>query len=105
MRIAMAAATPASLTTAKGPGKMSPLVKRERRWGLLFLSPWIIGFIVFFAGPMIASLILSFTDYQQLQPDAIRFIGLGNWTKMISDKNVSDSLLVTGRFLLILVPL
>ena len=35
------------------------LARRESTWGLLFLAPWLIGFVLFFAGPMLASLAAS----------------------------------------------
>ncbi|NJK44369.1 MAG: sugar ABC transporter permease, partial [Pleurocapsa sp. SU_196_0] len=34
----------------------------ERRWGLLFLSPWLLGLLLFYVGPMIYSFVLSFTS-------------------------------------------
>jgi len=37
----------------------------------LFISPWIIGFLVFTAGPMLASLYFSLTDYNVLQPPTV----------------------------------
>ncbi len=39
------------------------LQRRESRSAYLFIAPWVIGFLVFTAGPMVASLWLSFTDY------------------------------------------
>ncbi len=39
---------------------MTPLARREARWGLLFISPWIIGFVLLTLGPMIATLVLTF---------------------------------------------
>ena len=44
------------------------LARRESTWGLLFLAPWILGFILFFAGPMLASLGASFTDLVLVRP-------------------------------------
>ena len=38
------------------------LGREETRWAFLFLLPWIIGFIIFTGGPMIASLVISFTN-------------------------------------------
>ena len=48
-----------------GPG---PLQRRESRAAYLFIAPWILGFLVFTAGPMVASLWLSFTDYSLVEP-------------------------------------
>src|SRR6478736_5934446 len=38
------------------------LGREETRWAFLFLLPWIIGFVIFTGGPMIASLVISFTN-------------------------------------------
>jgi multiple sugar transport system permease protein len=81
------------------------LARRESIWGLLFLSPWMIGFVLFFAGPMLASLAASFTDLVLVHPDQTHFIGLENWQRLLTDQLVRKSLLVTGNFLLIAVPI
>jgi ABC-type sugar transport system permease subunit len=83
----------------------SSLARRESTWGLLFLAPWILGFVLFFAGPMLASLGASFTDLVLVRPGATHFIGLDNWTRLVSDPLVIKSLLVTGNFMLIAVPI
>jgi multiple sugar transport system permease protein len=83
----------------------SSLARRESTWGLLFLAPWIIGFVLFFAGPMLVSLGASFTDLILVRPGATHFIGLGNWSRLLSDPLVSKSILVTGNFLLIAIPI
>jgi multiple sugar transport system permease protein len=81
------------------------LASRESTWGLLFLAPWILGFILFFAGPMLVSLGASFTDLVLVRPGAVKFVGLDNWVRLVSDQLVLKSLLVTGNFLLIAVPI
>src|SRR3981081_3219063 len=81
------------------------LARRESIWGLLFLAPWIIGFVLFFAGPMLASLGASFTDLVLVRPGATHFIGLDNWARLLSDPLVIKSLLVTGNFMLISIPI
>lgn len=81
------------------------LARRESTWGLLFLAPWILGFLLFFAGPMLASLLASFTDLVLVRPGATRFIGLANWSRLLSDPLVLKSLLVTGNFMLVAMPI
>jgi multiple sugar transport system permease protein len=85
--------------------RLSSWARRESTWGLLFLSPWLIGFVLFFAGPMLASLGASFTDLVLVRPGDAHFIGLGNWTRLLGDPLVVKSLLVTGNFLLIAIPI
>ena len=53
--------------------------RRETRAAFAFLSPWLIGFVVFTLGPMIASLVLSFTDYDGISSP--KSVGLANYRK------------------------
>ena len=98
----MAVTTPSTQARAR---RRSRIERRERTWGLLFLAPWILGFLLFTAGPMLASLIFSFTDLVLVRPETTRFVGLANWARMLGDPLVGKSLLVTGRYLLIAVPI
>jgi multiple sugar transport system permease protein len=77
--------------------------RREALAALFFLSPWLIGFIVFLAGPMAASLGLSFTRYKIVQPPV--WIGIDNYTRMIGDDLFYKSLRVTVTYTLFSVPL
>ena len=58
-------------------------LKREARIGLLFASPWILGFLIFLSYPLIASLIYSFTNFSVLKPP--RWIGLENYSELVHD--------------------
>jgi len=79
--------------------------QREARWGWIFLSPWILGILAFTAIPMLASLILSLTNYNPIHPEEIRFIGLSNFVRFFSDANMFQAAGVTLRFVLISLPL
>src|SRR5688572_3392766 len=50
---------------------------RRAIWGYLFIMPWILGLLVFVAGPILASLYLSLTNYDILRPP--RFVGFDNY--------------------------
>ncbi len=93
---------------APAPRKMS-LARREMLIGLAFLSPWFIGLVVFTALPIIASLVLSFTDFNLLHPADFKFIGLDNYTRMwnelLNNGPSGASLGITVRFALMSVPL
>jgi multiple sugar transport system permease protein len=78
------------------------LLQQQRRWGWIFISPWIIGFFLFTAFPMAASLFFSFTNFQIGQP--IVWIGLKNWTTLFSDPITAQALSVTFRFGLLALP-
>lgn len=77
---------------------------RRRRTVLLFMSPWIVGFGVFFAYPMFDNLYLSFTHYDLLSSP--RWIGLANYNYLFGgDQQVWPAVRNTLWFLAIAVPL
>jgi multiple sugar transport system permease protein len=78
--------------------------KRQIRWGWIFLSPWIIGFLVFTLFPMLASLVFTFTDFNLNDPDAMRFIGFDNYVTLTEDPDLHTALRVTVFFMLISLP-
>ncbi|HXF63238.1 MAG TPA: sugar ABC transporter permease [Caldilineaceae bacterium] len=78
------------------------LVFIENLWFYLFISPWIIGFLVFTAGPMVASIAISFMRWELISPP--EFVGLSNWKAMFSDDLFWQSLKVTSIYTLLNVP-
>src|SRR5512142_2775934 len=103
----MAVANPpinaSSVTVAKPATSVG--TRREIIWGLIFLSPWFIGFIAFQLLPILSTFGFSLTDYNPVQPDAVKFIGLDNYAKMLADPLTFNSLFVTVKFALIAVPI
>jgi len=76
--------------------------RREAFEGLLYISPWILGFLIFAAGPMIASLALSFTQYNILKPPT--FIGLENYSVVFTrDRLFYQSLSRTAYYAVAIV--
>jgi multiple sugar transport system permease protein len=71
-------------------------------WVLLFLGPSLIGFLVFIAFPITYSLVISFTDWNLLNP--MSFIGIDNYTSLLQDKNFWGALRNTGTFILGYLP-
>jgi multiple sugar transport system permease protein len=78
--------------------------RQDLKWVLLFLSPWIIGFVVLTAGPMLWTLYLSFTNYNPIRQD-VKFIGLDNYARMLQDRHVLGSLYNTIFYTVLHVPL
>ena len=58
---------------------------------LLFLSPWILTFTVFWLYPLVFSLGVSFCDFDVFHTDAVRFTGLENFTRLWSDERFMQS--------------
>ncbi|WCR28527.1 sugar ABC transporter permease [Paenibacillus thiaminolyticus] len=77
--------------------------KRDNMYFYLFISPWLIGFIVFALYPILASLYYSFTDYDIISSP--HFIGLDNYKELFEDELFYKSIAVTLKYTLISVPL
>lgn len=71
--------------------------------GWLFASPWIIGFILWTLGPMLASLYMAFTEWDLVSPP--KWVGLANVEAMFSDALVAQALKVTTIYAITSVPL
>ena len=98
-----------AVASVRAPGPRS----RARRWAAgfrkretwaayAFLSPWILGFLIFTSGPMVASFVLSLTEYDVLTPP--RYIGAENYSTLVDDPKIRKSLANTLLFTVMLVP-
>ncbi len=83
----------------------SPARRREAMWGFFFISPWVIGFLLFYLVPMIASLVFSFMEFELTKPDEATFIGLEHWARMARDGTLHQALRVTFVFAVISLPI
>jgi multiple sugar transport system permease protein len=82
--------------------------KKKLKWDkivpLLFIAPWVFGFLVFTLGPLLYSLFISFFDWPIV--GKATFIGIGNYKTMFTnDPLFWKSLWVTAKFALFFVPL
>ncbi len=76
--------------SATAPRRGRWRISEETRWAFIFLLPWIIGFLVFTAGPMLWSFFLSFTEYNVIRPPEL--IGLENYEDLTRDRRVGIAL-------------
>lgn len=82
----------------------SKKTQRDLFWGVLFITPWILGFLMFHLYPTIASLYYSFTDKALVRPE--NFIGLKNFVQLFTtDKLFSKAIYNTVYMVVIGVPL
>ena len=72
---------------------------------VLFLLPFAAAFLVFFVGPTVFGLGMSFFDWEMLSGLPPRWVGGGNYLEALQDARFHRSLLVTGLFVFITVPL
>ncbi|KMO94835.1 carbohydrate ABC transporter permease [Streptomyces roseus] len=79
--------TSTSTGSSTGTGPVAPALRAKRRRSALrtaaFMSPWLIGFAVFFAYPLVSTVYFSFTKYDGFRPPV--FNGLDNWTYVFTD--------------------
>ncbi|MET4583408.1 multiple sugar transport system permease protein [Conyzicola nivalis] len=76
--------------------------RRETVAALLFISPWILGFLIFTVWPVIYSGYLSFTDYDVINDP--NFVGLENYVTMFEDPRIALSLTNTLIYTILSVP-
>jgi multiple sugar transport system permease protein len=83
---------------------MSAMARREAITGLIWVQAWLIGFVLFTLGPIVAAAYLSFTDWNGV--GAPKWVGLGNYAELLTDDPLFwQSLKVTGVFALLYLPL
>ena len=82
--------------------RMSPMARREALAFYVLISPWLLGFLIFLAYPMLRSLYLSFTNYNLLSPPV--WVGWQNYERLFSDPKFWQSLRVTFVYALGSVP-
>jgi len=89
---------------SKKLGQRHSLRRREALAGVLFASPWLVGFLLFILGPMIASIVLSLMKWDLMTPPS--WTGLSNYRKLLfNDELVWQALKVTTVYAFSSVPL
>jgi multiple sugar transport system permease protein len=78
-------------------------VKKDLRIGLLFAMPWILGFIIFLAYPVLASLYYSFTNFSILREPS--YVGVDNYAELATDTVFHKALVNTLIYAVGAVPL
>ncbi|GAB3701159.1 sugar ABC transporter permease [Nocardiopsis oceani] len=89
------------------PRRKQTTSKNGRRYENLaafgFLAPWFLGLGLITAGPLLASLYFSFTDYNLIGDH--QWVGLENYERMLSDTRLHSALRVTFVYVFVSVPL
>jgi multiple sugar transport system permease protein len=79
--------TSAGATRGKRIARSASSPRRKLRWrdvsGILFITPWLVTFVIFQAGPIIASLFISFTDWDMAH--SASWVGLRNYTYLLGE--------------------
>src|SRR5688572_7382445 len=99
----MARVADAAPRARSGRRRMGALERRNLRWGLLFISPWLFGFLALGVFPILYTFYLSLTRYSGLR-DPI-FLGLGNYQRMAADPQFWKATYNTLYYTLLAVPI
>lgn len=84
-------------------GTQSKFQTQRALWGYVFALPWILGLIIFWGGPILASFYFAFTEYAVI--GAPKWIGLANYTKAFTGDDLFwSSLGRTFTFAAVYVP-
>jgi multiple sugar transport system permease protein len=105
MATVTAASTAGSSTSRRRPDRGR---RREVMAGYLFSLPFLVLFLTFTIGPVIASFLMSFTDLRSADirsPLAVGLVGIDNYTKLFSDETFQKAAFNTAYFVVIGVPL
>jgi multiple sugar transport system permease protein len=76
----------------------------KRQIGLILISPWLLGLLLFKLAPILASFVFSFTDFYLLTPDQIHFTGLQNYRIIARDLDAGNALWQTIKLALVIIP-
>jgi multiple sugar transport system permease protein len=79
---------------AAGRARWSPRTRGQALWGYLLIAPMMLGFILFFLLALIASLVLSFTDWDVLS--APNWVGLSNYARLPDDPDFRTAMVHTA---------
>ncbi|MFT5422366.1 MAG: multiple sugar transport system permease protein [Phycisphaerales bacterium] len=87
--------------------KIGKMESADERTGWMFISPWVLGFLIFVLGPMTMSFILSFAKWSATTPlSEAKFVGFGNYTEILSgDQSFVQSIKVTLYYTALAVPI
>jgi len=92
----------------KASKSLGPIERREQKWAILGVSPWTFGFLVFWIGPVLFSIVLSLCKWHSLAPlSAAKWVGFGNYFEMLSgqDEFFRPALKVSAIYALMQLPL
>jgi multiple sugar transport system permease protein len=78
-------------------------LNKEAIDGYLFITPWLVGFLIFTLGPLVASVFLSFTKWDIFS--APEFVGMANYTNLFADPLFKKSLYNTFYYAIFSIPL
>ena len=79
------------------------LKEHDGLWAFIMLAPNLLGFLLFMVGPVLMTLVISFTEYDLIEP--MKFVGLRNYIDMAKDPIIGTTLLNTLVYTIITVPI
>jgi multiple sugar transport system permease protein len=89
-------------TRGRPRARLGPVARGRERWFYLLIAPWLIGFVFFQGGPVLAVVAMSFADWPVPAPP--RFVGLEHYADLVRDPRFLQSLANTAYYAAGVVP-
>ncbi len=75
---------PEPVPAARKKAHFTTQLRYKRRWGIILITPWLIGLLIFKLAPILVTFGISFTDFFLLTPDTFKFVGLKNYITLVA---------------------
>lgn len=95
-------------TGSRAPAERAPIPWRQTLIAWSFAAPFFVLFVVFMAAPVLAALVMSFTDLRSVDirhPFAVNFVGLDNFARLLADGRFWHTVVNTAVFVIVGIPL
>lgn len=79
--------------------------KYNIKWGYFFISIWIVGFVLWYLIPMVASIFFTTMKFDLANPDQNHFVGLQNWARIFTDPEVLPAVSKIFAFAAVTLPI
>ena len=103
LALLLATAVAVLVYRTRGERAYGALQRQENRMGLVFISPWVCGLVLFIVGPMVFSIAMSFCDYDVIHP--ARYVGIANYTWLFTRDPLIWKSLRNTVFMVLALPL
>lgn len=79
--------------------------RNDTKWFWVLTAPWLAGFVLLSLAPLILGFVISLTNYNGINPDLARFVGIANYIRAFEDPSVASAAMRSLVFVVSYVPL
>jgi len=78
---------------------------RKAKWFYIFISPWMIGFLIFTLGPILVGIIMSFSNFNGMNFNSLQYVGTQNYVDAFQDERAWEGFKLCLYFAALSIPL